>query len=227
VKLQQIESQQGEIAFRKKLAQQQVEGLNVFTDEYDPKVIETILHERMAKTLEQISALKEKGVTLSPYVEIGAERCQRSLVMENEIGAAGAAVDISFGMLKSCDYYRKLFNKNKTPLRICCDANNLPFASGSIPFVFCYETLHHFPDPTPIIKEIYRITFHGGYFFFDEEPYKRVLHLNLYKGKKIYSRESLNANKTRKIVDHFFAASYRHAHEACTNHQDILVKRCC
>jgi ubiquinone/menaquinone biosynthesis C-methylase UbiE len=191
---QRIESQKGEI-----------EGEEIIQDEYDRHSIEVILKERMKKTFDQMTSLKATGRTLSPYIEIGAERGQRSLIMENEIGAAGAAVDISFDMLKSCDHYAKVFVKNKLPMRICCDANVLPFASASIPFIFCYQTLHHFPNPIPIIEEIHRVLSLGGNFFFDEEPYRKVLHLSLYASRKIHSKESLNANKLRKILDHFCA----------------------
>jgi len=205
MKSQQLESQLGEIAFRKKLVQQQVGEAQVFKDEYDRKGIEDILQQRMQKTYEQITALREKGIAVSPYLEIGAERGQRSLVMENDIGAAGAAADLSYDMLKSCDHYQNVFNKKKMPARLCCDANYLPFAGNSIPFVFCYETLHHFPDPTPIIKEIHRVLAAGGWFFFDEEPYRRVLHLDLYESKKIYSAEYRNAGLLKKTMDYFFA----------------------
>lgn len=205
MKQQSIESQRGEIKFRKKLVQQQAEGKHVINDELDAESIEKILYDRISKTLEQMLLLKKSGVVLSPYLEIGAERCQRSLVMENDLAAQGAAIDISFDMLKSCDYYKEVFNRNKVPLRVCCDANNLPFMNNSIPFVFCYETLHHFPDPTPIIEEIYRVLSPGGHFFFDEEPYKRVLHVNLYKGKKVYSREYLTRSTIKKIFDYFFS----------------------
>jgi len=205
MKLQQLESQLGEIEFRKKLIQQQVDGAQIFEDEFDRKGIEEILNRRMQKTFEQINALKEKGIPVSPYLEIGAERGQRSLIMENEVGATGAAVDLSYDMLKSCEYYQKVFNKKNMPARICCDANFLPFASDSIAFVFCYETLHHFPDPTPIIKEIHRVLAPAGCFFFDEEPYKRVLHFDLYESKKIYSAEYRSAGLFRKTMDYFFA----------------------
>ncbi len=205
---QQVESQKGEIEFRKKLVKQQVEDAAIFADEYDKTSIEAILRQRMQMTVEQISALKVKGVPISPYLEIGAERGQRALAMENDLAATGAAVDLSYDMLKSCAYYQKVFNKNKIPLRICCDANHLPFASGSVPFIFCYETLHHFPDPAPIVKEIHRVLSPGGYFLFNEEPYKKMLHLGLYEGKKIYSQESLSAGQIRKVFDFFFAKKH-------------------
>lgn len=205
MKQQSVKSQKGEIEFREKLFRQQVKGKCIFNDEFDTKGIEKILRDRMKKTFDQMTSLKENGFILSPYVEIGAERCQRSLVMENDLGATGTAVDISYHMLKACDYYKDVFNKSKVPLRICCDANSLPFMSDSIPFVFCYETLHHFPDPTPITKEIHRVLSPGGHFFFDEEPYKKALCINLYKGKKIYSKEALSASKIRRIFNYFFS----------------------
>ena len=205
MKQQSVKSQKGEVEFREKLFQQQVEGKCIFNDEFNAKNIEKILSDRMKKTFDQMSLLKESGLILSPYVEIGAERCQRSLVMENDLGATGAAVDISYHMLKTCDYYKDVFNKSKVPLRICCDANSLPFMSNSIPFLFCYETLHHFPDPIPITKEIHRVLSASGHFFFDEEPYKRVLHINLYKGKKVHSKERLSASKIKKIFNYFFS----------------------
>ena len=202
---QSIKSQKGEIEFRKKLVKQQVGGKCIFDDEFDAQGIESILSDRMKKTFEQMTLLRKRGVALSPYVEIGAERCQRSLVMENDLDASGAAVDISYDMLKSCDYYKDVFNENRVPVRICCDANSLPFMTDSIAFAFCYETLHHFPDPSLIVTEIHRVLSPGGHFLFDEEPYKKVLHVNLYQGKKIYSKESLGASKIRQIFDYFFS----------------------
>lgn len=200
-----VESKRGEIEFRKKLIQQQVEGHRIFDDEYDASGIIGVLAERMTKTLEQMTLLQERGVPLSPYVEIGAERCQRSLVMENDLGASGAAVDISFDMLKSAAHYSQEFKKTKIPLRLCCDANSLPFKAGSVPFVFCYETLHHFPDPTPIVRQIDRILAPGGTFFFGEEPYRQILHAKLYTAKKMYSKATLGAGEIRKQLDRFFS----------------------
>jgi len=150
--------------------------------------------------------LRKSGITLSPYVEFGAERCQRSLVMENDLDASGVATDISFHSLRSCNYYQKIFKKNKTPLRICCDSNSLPFMTNSVPFIFCYETLHHFPDPAPVIKEVHRVLSPGGYFFFDEEPLKKMLHINLYKRlKKGNLKKTLILSRIRWFMDFFFA----------------------
>jgi len=202
---QTVKSQKGEVEFRKKLYKQQVEGQEIFSDEFDVDGIQRILADRMQITKEQISALKKSGLAISPYLEIGAERGQRSLVMENDLQASGIAADLSFDMLKSADHYSKIFDKAKLPLRVCCDINNLPFLSNSIPFVFCYDTLHHFPDPTPAIAEVERVLAPGAYFFFGQEPYKKVAHINLYNGAKVYSKKALGFGKLRKILDYFLA----------------------
>jgi SAM-dependent methyltransferase/uncharacterized protein YbaR (Trm112 family) len=204
--VQDVANQKAEIEFRKKLYLQQVDGKGIFEDEFDSAGMEKILLERMNKTLAQMALLRDRGIPLTPYIEIGAERCQRSLVMENDLGASGCAVDISHDLLKSCDHYQKVFGKAKAPMRICCDANTLPFKTASIPFVFCYETLHHFPEPAPIVKELYRVLLPEGFFFFDEEPYKRILHVNFYMGSKIYSQPYLRRSTVRKVLDRLFAA---------------------
>lgn len=204
MELQPIEAKKSEIEFRKKLVQIHVEGKKVLENEFDAEGIIRILAARMKNTAADMEALQREGIPLSPYIEIGAERGQRALVMENDLGMTGAAVDLSFDMLKSCDHFARVFQRTKFPLRICTDANTLPFRSGSVPFIFCYETLHHFPSPVPIVKEIARVLAPGGYFFFDEEPFRKILHVNLYKKEKEYSEQSLHEGFLRKVMDYFF-----------------------
>ncbi|MBN1131036.1 MAG: methyltransferase domain-containing protein [Chitinispirillaceae bacterium] len=201
---QALRAQKGEIEFRKRLVSQQVEGKMHFKDEFSSQEIEAILLDRIKKTREQMEMLEKQNILLSPYVELGAERCQRSLVMDNELGLSGAATDLSFDMLKSCGHYRNVFHFGKNPIRICCDVHYLPFSRDSLPFVFCYQFLHHFPDPGIVLKEVYRVLARGGYFFFDEEPYKKVLHIDLYN-RKVYAKESLHAGRIRKWIDCFFS----------------------
>jgi len=205
MKKQELRNKIGEISFRKELSSQQTGGEIIFEDEFSPEDIEKILIERMEKTKRQIQLLKDQGILMSPYLELGAERGQRSLVMENDFNFKGVASDLSYDMLLTCDHYGNKFGKNKIPLRVCCDAYNLPFLSDSIPFVFCYETLHHFPNPEPIIKEIIRVLSPGGYFFFDEEPCRGILQFRLFKAKnKIYSIEAQKRGIVKKIIEYFF-----------------------
>jgi len=225
MKIQPTEAKKGEIEFRRKLAQQHIGGVELIADEFDKSTIEKILSERMTKTYDQISALRDKGLPISPYIEVGAERGQRSLVLENDLDAAGVAFDISFDMLKSCEYYATLYNKKKLPFRICADANNLPFLSNTVPFFYCYETLHHFPTPVPIVNEIHRVLTPGGSMFFDEEPFKKVLHLNLYTRDKNYSTKVLNRSVFKQAIDYFFSAqSCNEVDHGIIENDDISLK---
>lgn len=147
------EAQKGEIEFRRKLFGQQAAGEKHFDGELDAAVLNPILADRMKKAAADFSALKSGGMAVSPYLEVGEERCQSSLAMENDLGGAGVAADISFDMLRACRHYMDVFGRKKEPLRVCCDANRLPFLSNSFPFVSCHQTLHHFPDPAPVTAE--------------------------------------------------------------------------
>src|SRR5260221_6519816 len=97
------------------------------------------------------------------------------------------------------ELYRAELGLERLPVRVCCDAYHLPFRSGSLPFVFCYETLHHFPEPGPIVAEAHRVLAPGGTFLFDEEPYRKVLHANLFKGRKLYGREAATSSRLRRL----------------------------
>ncbi len=224
--LQKTENQRGEIEFRRKLVKQQVEGEVSFEDEFSGEEMSNILRERMDETQRTMSYISGKGVRISPYIEIGAERCQRSLVMESDLKLTGAAVDLSFDMLKSCAYYSEKFGKERIPLRICVDIYRMPFRSGSVPFVFCYQTLHHFPDPTPIIRETHRIIQPGGSMFFAEEPYKKGFHLPLYKGSSSFSVKHRSRSAFRKALDHLFAKEIcNEVEHGVVENDDISLKR--
>ena len=89
MKQQSDNAQKGEIEFRKELSRQQINGDCFFENEYDAKGIEKILIERMKKTYDNMVSLRGQNYVLSPYLEIGAERCQRSLVMfDRRLGAS-------------------------------------------------------------------------------------------------------------------------------------------
>jgi SAM-dependent methyltransferase/uncharacterized protein YbaR (Trm112 family) len=199
---QNIKAKKGEILFRSKLYEQQVEDKKIFEGEFDKDEIIEVLKSRIDKSDVQFSELKAAGVMLSPFIEIGAERCQRSMLLADKYCASGFSIDISYDSLKSADYFSHFFNFDKIPTRVCCDVYNLPFRNSSFAFAFCYETLHHFPDPAPIIKEIKRVL-GVGYFFFDEEGTKQLIKLGLYKQVDVKQQKK---SVIRKIFDHFFSA---------------------
>ena len=201
---QSLQSQKGEIEFRKQLVSQQVDGKTLFNGELSAQEMKKILLVRMENTRSRMKQLQARDMRLSPYIELGAERGQRAMVMENDVNAHGAAIDLSYDMLKSGDHYQKVFDKAKCALRICCDIHTLPFLSNTVPFIFCYQFLHHFPDPSMVLREVRRVLSDGGHFFFDEEPYKKVFHLNLYD-RKIDAREMTSAGRVKKWIDYLFA----------------------
>jgi ubiquinone/menaquinone biosynthesis C-methylase UbiE len=203
---QSLEAKLGEIKFRRLLARQQVEGEAGIADEFDSEGIRRILAKRMDDTRSAISGLKARGIPISPYLEVGAERGQRSLVLENDFGARGAAADLSFDMLRVAAHYSRVFELPRLPMRVLCDIYALPFRSGSLPFVFCWETLHHFPEPGPVIHELHRVLVPGGFFYFDEEPFQQVLRLPIFRGQKAYSHGALEAGTLRKIFERFLTA---------------------
>ena len=204
MKTQNIDHLKGEIEFRKLLAEQHVTGKMLLPDYYDKEQHDRILLERINTTAADIRKLAARDTVLSPFLELGAERCQRSLVLANDFGATGCAVDISYHQLQSAGHFARLFDKPKLPLRVCCDVNHLPFRNNSFPFAFCYEFLHHFPSPRPVLEEIYRVLA-NGVFFFSEEPYKRPA-IPLYKQRhKIYSQATLRKSKMRRFLEKYIS----------------------
>jgi SAM-dependent methyltransferase len=202
---QTIDNLKGEIAFRAKLAVQHVSGDVLLPDYYRKAEHDRILLSRVEATRRRMSELAALGLRLSPFLELGAERGQRSLVLVNDFGATGIAVDISYHQLKSMEHFARLFGRPKLPLRVCCDANNLPLKSNSFPFVFCYEFLHHFPSLGPIVREIHRVTA-GGYFYFDEEPFRRALKVPLYRQRhKMYSQRTLRKHWYIRLIESFIS----------------------
>jgi ubiquinone/menaquinone biosynthesis C-methylase UbiE len=170
-----VSSQRGEIEYRRAMVRHEVVPPRTSTDESLPDETARLLEQRMVTTAARIRQVASEGTVLAPYLEIGAERGQRALVLENDFGAHGAAADISLDMLKSSAHWARRLARPKLPLRVCCDAHTLPFRSGTLPLVFCYQTLHHFPDPEPILNQISRVLAPGGTFVFDEEPFRRAL----------------------------------------------------
>lgn len=204
---QSIENLRGEIKFREKLAQQHVTGEILLPDYYDKAQHDQILLDRIATTIRDIEQLIGKGVHLSPFIELGAERCQRSLVMTNDFQAKGFAVDISYHQLNAARHFSEIFDRPNLPLRVCCDVNNLPFQQNAFSFVFCYQFIHHFPSPKTVLNEAYRILANGS-LFFSEEPFKGFK-IPLYTQKNsLYSQATLRKPKIVRFIERFISEEY-------------------
>ena len=203
---QTIDSQRGEVEFRKKLSVQHVSGEKLLSEYYGKDDHDQILLERIEKTQKDLKRLQGKE-TLSPFIELGAERCQRSLVLTNDFNATGFAVDISFHQLRTAGHFAQKFKMPKLPFRVCCDINNLPFRSNSFPFAFCYEFLHHFPSPKPIIEQAHRVL-SKGVFVFNEEPFRRPKLVLFRQTDKLYAERNLRKSKTRRFFESFFTEEF-------------------
>jgi len=181
MKIQQIKTKYAEITYRQKIAKQQLGKSIYYKNERCFKDMFEELKRRAKKTVTDFKYLKKRGVDFSNFLEIGAENCERAAIVNNKFNVNGIASDLSLPSLIAGSKFTKALKLKKTPKRIVCDAYSLPYKDNSLSLVFCYQTLHHFPDPKPVIEEVYRVLSPGGYFFFDEEPVKQLINIPLWR----------------------------------------------
>ncbi len=192
---QSIETKRGEIKFRRKLSQQELgRGISIPGTFSSDEVLAFLL-DSMDETRWVFDDLVDRSVHISPFVEIGAERGQRSYLLSNEFAAHGFALDLSMDALQYGDRLARDLSLPNAPLRICGDASNLPFRNNSFPFVFCFATLHHFPNPAPVIQEAIRILQDGGHFYFGREPTRGLLAVSL------WTRYGHRLSKAEQLLD--------------------------
>lgn len=170
-----------EVGYRAKIAKQHLGKNCIFVNEPTAREFKNILKERLRQSTQTFKMLAKEGVIFSPYLEIGAEYSLRSSLLENKFGAVGFSSDISLPSLARSKEFAKLFNFKKTPKTICADAYNLPFKSNYFPFIFIYETLHHFPDPKPVLLEVKRVLAPGGICLIGAEPIRQSLQIRLWR----------------------------------------------
>lgn len=180
-KVQSVRNKIGEVEYRKKIAQQ-FSGKKVFySDEPSQEEFLEIIKDRVNNYRKYFDKLKKENVLKSPYLELGAGVGQAAMLLENNYNLQGFTSDISYETLTLAKKFKKAPLNKKMPVIICCDIYNLPFRTKSIPFIFTFQTVHHFPDPLPIFKEIKRVMAPGGYFYFNEEPISQRFNLNLWR----------------------------------------------
>jgi len=208
MKTQSIQEKKAEVLFRRDLFKHRVLELSVFDDEFDRQTMVRIFKKNMVDTIEDVKRLPEfKQFHFA--LEIGAECCQRAVAVQDQLGIKCYAVDISFESLRSIENYADDLDVHSLPRRICCDATFLPFASQSCHLAYSYQTLHHFHDPTSVIKEISRVT--QKVYLGVEEPTRRLVRFWIGKHKKgMYHPSMLNRGPLRRFFDATF-------YERCCN----------
>lgn len=180
-RLQPILAKIGEVKFRRRLVKQH-QGLGIcYPTHTTPLENLKLLRQRAENSFKIFKNLQNQNILLSPFLELGGEKCERAAVLTTKMGGQGAVVDLSAESLESAANFCPKIGLKNLPLRICADAYHLPFANNSFAFVFTFQTLHHFPDPAPITTEIYRVLSPGGYFYFDEEPIKQKVNISLWR----------------------------------------------
>lgn len=178
---QTLQNKLAEIKFRKQTAKQQTQKVEIFKNEPTLSEFKKIILPKLKETQKIFNQLKKRGIAISPYLEVGSEHCLRPMILENKFNAHGFATDISLYSLKNAKKYAKIFNFEKLPKTICADAYNLPFRKNSFPFVFIYETLHHFPNPKPLVSEVYRVLAPGGVLLIGADPIKQQFQIPLWR----------------------------------------------
>jgi SAM-dependent methyltransferase len=190
---QDVRAKRGEITFRRTLSEQELGDEICIPEAFSREEIMSVLADSMEETRRAFNQLVARPISISPFLELGAERGDRSFFLCNEFGAQGFAFDLSLDALQFGDRFIEEFGFSEVPFRICGDAYSLPFRGNSFPFVFCFATLHHFPDPLPIVQEALRVLQDGGYFYFDREPTRGRIAIRLWTrhGYKLSRVETL------------------------------------
>lgn len=171
----------GEVIYRSKISRQHLGEDEFFPNEPDAKQFAKILQARLFEYQKTFKKLQSRNLLKSPFLEIGSEYCLASSLLVNKFGATGIACDISPASLSSAHKFAKKNRFKKLPQMICADANNLPFKSGTFPFVFVYESLHHFPHPKPVLQELLRVLAPQGILLIGAEPIGQEFQIKLWR----------------------------------------------
>lgn len=178
---QSTKSKIAEVKYRSQITKQHLGEKEFFPNEPREKEFVQILKSRLDTYQKTFKNLNYKKLIKSPFLEIGAEYCLASTLLVSKFGAWGIATDISLASLKNAPQFAKKFKFKKLPKIICADATNLPFKESSFPFVFVYESLHHFQDPQPVINELNRVLTPQGTLLIGSEPIKQSFQLKLWR----------------------------------------------
>ncbi len=126
-----------------------------------------------------LAAMAMQQRLASPVLEIGAEHCLNSMILEAEMGLTTVAIDLSPEALAGAAGLARELGLRVPAVRAAADAERLPFVAGSFRTVVLWGTLHHFSDTSLLMEEIRRVLAPGGWLILAEEPVRRRLSLAL------------------------------------------------
>ena len=104
----------------------------------------------------------------SLVLDVGCGTANNTILFAEVTSVKLAGLDISFGMLEKAHQ-----KTTKTPL-VQSTADSLPYSSESFHFVFMTEVLHHLPDISSAIEEIYRVLEFEGRFCIVTQSHKQI-----------------------------------------------------
>ncbi|MGZ6441808.1 MAG: class I SAM-dependent methyltransferase, partial [Pseudobdellovibrionaceae bacterium] len=153
---------------------------NVFSESSNQRIVDTCLNLCGAKAPAKIADL---GCGSGIFSSILSDK-----------GFDVIGVDISPGMIKLA---QEKFPKSKYRTEfIVGDVESLPFADASFDAILLSGLLHHLPDPSLCIKEVYRILKPGGVFTaFDPNRENPFMYLYRDKSSPFYSSKGVTANE--------------------------------
>lgn len=181
MQIQSTKSKIAEAEYRSKIVKQHLGEESIFPNEPKLEEFKQILKLRIKTTDKAFQQLRRKKIKLSPFLEIGSEYSLASALLVNKYKAWGIASDISLASLSKAKGFARFFKFKKSPKFVCADAYNLPFKSNLFPFILIYETLHHFPNPKPVLEEIKRVLAPNGILLIGAEPIKQSFQLKLWR----------------------------------------------
>ncbi len=156
---------------------------NVFTDEANAKIINTII--RLLKPSRH-----------SPLVDLG---CGSGIFTQllASLGYECIGVDLSHTLLKR--------GKDQCPQLnfIQADVESLPFADNSIETIVLSCLVHHLPDPSQCIKELHRVLKPNGRFVaFDPNRLNPFMYLYRDRSSPFYSSKGVTENERPVLAKH-------------------------